>query len=277
MSISSGRIVGVPAVVDDRGALVIGGQPGGEREGVGQRQEQVGRLVSGDERDLLDHLAHAHGVGVGEDHALGRSGGARGVDDRVGVLGGDAGLAPSSSARSRPRPRERSSSSDRSPPPPSIDTTTPSRASRRAPRRSWRSGRRSRTPPPWRPSCRVPRRTPGASWWGRRGRRPTGRRDAVTGQRPLQSRVGQDADPVAGLDPQVSDSERHLADGADDLVVGELLPFAVDAMARRQMITEPLRRGAGQGRDGGGNRTGALSHGVLLLGAATGVLPSQGS
>jgi hypothetical protein len=80
---------GVAAEINDHRALVIGGQLRGQREAVGEGEEQVAGLAGLHELQLLDHLADRHRVAVGQHHALRWPRGARGVDDRVGVRGLD--------------------------------------------------------------------------------------------------------------------------------------------------------------------------------------------
>ena len=80
-------LLGVAAEVDDPAADVERGELHGQREGVGERQVQVGQLALVDELDLLDHRPDRGAVPVAEHDALGATGGARGVDDRVRVLG----------------------------------------------------------------------------------------------------------------------------------------------------------------------------------------------
>ena len=46
--------------------------------------------------------------------------------------------------------------------------------------------------------------------------------DRVAGERPLDARVGQDADPIAGLDPEVDEAERELLDRLPGVGVGDL-------------------------------------------------------
>jgi hypothetical protein len=60
--------------------------------GVGEREEEVDEVGLLEHPDLLAHVDHLAVVAVREHAALGRPGRARGVDDRVGVVGRD-GLA----------------------------------------------------------------------------------------------------------------------------------------------------------------------------------------
>ena len=251
--ISGEDLPGVAAEVDDRRALVEGGQLRDQREHVGQGQVQVGGLAGLDELELLDHLAHGHRVGVGQHDALGRARwcptcrrSCRGPRARPLLA------RRPSSPRSRSRPRARSSSSVSSPPPASIPITCS------------RSGSSSRTCLDLRQLvlvladdgagagvARAPTRTLRASWWDR----PAPRR-----RRPPRSRSSPASTPPAcrpgcrrgrRLDPQVDESQRDLLDGLAHLGIAELAPFAVHLVtAPPAAIAEPLRGRAGQRRHG---------------------------
>ena len=166
-------LLGVAAEVDDRRALVEGGELGGEREYVREREVQVGDLAGLDELELLDHLAHRHRVAVGEHDALGGPRGPGRVDDRVRVVGLDRRLAAARARRGRrSRPRARSSSSVSSPPsgldPDHVLELRQPLADLLDLRQLGgvlaedRAGARVAQPPT---------RTPRASWWGTPGRR----------------------------------------------------------------------------------------------------------
>ena len=80
----------VAAPVGDRRARVERAELDEQREGVGQRQEEVDEVVVAVEQPaLLDHVEHRAVVAVREHAALGRPGGARRVDEREGVVGAD--------------------------------------------------------------------------------------------------------------------------------------------------------------------------------------------
>ena len=240
-------LLGVAAEVDDRRALVKGGQLRGQRERVGERQEQVGRLARLDELELLDHLAHRHRVAMGEHDALGRSGGARRVDDRVGVLGLDRRLALAElrgvadrAALAQLVQRDLAAAG--------LD---PDRGAqlRQLAADLLDLGQLVRVLAEHRAGARVAehpfafaRRVGGID----RHHHGAGGRDPVAGQRPLQPRVGQDADAVAGLDPERRSGPSAISSiAAGDLGIGHLAPLAVDLVARGDAVAEALGRRAG--------------------------------
>ena len=82
----------VAAEVGDRAAEVDRQQLDQQRVGVREREEEVDDVALVEHALLLAHVDHLAVVAVREHAALGRPGGARRVDDRVGVVGRD-GLA----------------------------------------------------------------------------------------------------------------------------------------------------------------------------------------
>ena len=216
----------VAAEVDDRRALVIGGELREQREDVRERQVQVGRLVGLDELELLDDVADLHRVGVCEHDALGRTGRARRVDDDPGVVaarrcpGGAASADAVAAGASLAELVERHLAGalldpdhvlevgqlvadliDLLPLPLVLDDDRPRARVARDPLALLRG------------VGRVDRDDHGP-----------GGGDRVAGERPLEPRVGEDADPVARLDPEVDQSERELLDRLPGVGVGQLPP-----------------------------------------------------
>ena len=80
----------VAAEVGDRRAAVDRAELDQQREGVGQRQEEVDEVVvAAEQAALVDHVEHRAVVAVREHAALRRPGRARRVDERERVVGLD--------------------------------------------------------------------------------------------------------------------------------------------------------------------------------------------
>ncbi len=80
-------LLGVAAEVGERAAEVEDGELDQQRKGVSERQVEVDDLVVGDLAGIADHVDDRPIVAVGEHAALRWAGRARGVDERVWVLG----------------------------------------------------------------------------------------------------------------------------------------------------------------------------------------------
>ena len=83
--------------------------------------------------------------------------------------------------------------------------------------------------------------------------------DPVARERPLNACVGQHADTVARLDPELDEPERDLVDRGALLTVGQLGPLAPAAVPSGDAVGEPLCGRAWQHCDGPGDQPGSVS------------------
>ena len=144
-----------------------------QREGMGERQVEVGDPPGLQHALLQRHVEHRAVVAVRDHAALGRAGRAGRVDERADVVGNDRappllplrhlvrGAALRRARRSRSRRRWSRSSGSRA----------RASGSGRGPGGSCRAALSPRRSPPWRPSSRARTGTPRASWSGRSARR----------------------------------------------------------------------------------------------------------
>ena len=155
--------------VGERRAEVEAAELDQQREGVRQRQVEVGDVVVLDHAGLVDHVEHRPVVAVGDDAALRRPGRARGVDEGADVLRGDGAPALLPFGRRRGPIRARRAPPSRSRPRWSRSSGSRARASAagRGPRAPSPAARRPRRSRPWRRSSRARSGTPRASWSGR--------------------------------------------------------------------------------------------------------------
>ena len=233
-------LLGVAAEVGERAAEVEDGELDQQREGVSERQVQIDDLVVGDLAALADHVDDRAVVAVGEHAALRWAGRAGGVDERVGVLGAHGGPARVELLRASASARARGPASS-------------------GDRRLKRFGRSSR------PSRGLIDHDHGAqvrqlvadrgdlrellvvladdragagvgdhpqALLGRVGlvdRHDDGARGGggQVGIGPLGAGVGEDADALARLDPEVDQPEADLLHDRGELGVGDVVPGAV--------------------------------------------------
>jgi hypothetical protein len=276
-------LLGIAAEIGQRAAEVERCELNEQRERVGKGEVEIGELVVLDLPDSSDHVDDGAVVAVGEHAALGRAGGAGGVDEGEGVLGTHARAAPfellgraGSSALAYVRQGDRAQRRSRG---------------GGAVRLGLLGGRVDRD---HRAQIRQAiadggdlrdlllvltgdRASPGVAdhpvaLLGRVGRVDRHDDQASRGGGhvqigPLGSGVGEDCEALAGLEPQVDQAEADLLHDAGKLGIAHVVPLAIALVAHRGLLAV----GAGRVRDQIGDRTGLSGrrrsglHGALLL------------
>ena len=212
----------------------------GDRAGqhVRQRQEHQHPLALVQQRReaRLGAADLVQQVGMGELAALGPAGGSRGVDQRRGIGGLDAGQPVVELLRRRPIARPRRARRER--PCPSRRCAAPcaGRAARRRAARCCRRARRSRRrPAPRRSRQHEPHLFGRAGLIDRHGDRAD-RQDREVQDRPLVAGRRKDRDPVAGLNALGDQTQCRRTDLIGDLRAGDIRPSAVDQPLEDHMV-----------------------------------------
>jgi hypothetical protein len=217
-----------------------------QREAVGERQEQEDGLGPVDHPVLLDLRHDAAVVGVREHASLRRARRARGVDDHEGVLGRDRGDALVELGRLAPAPAPAQlrpgKGADEGRRRVDHDDVPQLRQLRLAP---TDLGELLRVLHHDRHGLRVLERVAGlrggVGLVDRDGDSSRAR-DPEVGLRPLGARVGEDGDPLVGLQAEVHEPEGDLAHDRREVRVGRLAPCAALL----------VQEGGGRGMRGGG-------------------------
>ena len=230
--------LGVAAEVDDRGPDLEGADLDRLGEDVSQGKEEVGDLVVADEAQLLDHRTERRAVQMREDAALRRAGGPRGVDEDAGIIE-SGGLCP----------------------PGQLGRLHGSSALAQLLEGDFALGETDHLPELSQPVADLldfrdlrrvlADRHDGAGIAGdplalirRVGRvdrhdDPSRRPDREAGVGPLGRGVGEDADPVSGLDAEIDQAKGDLAYDRIHLFVADIVPVAFrDLVADRRRAAE---------------------------------------
>jgi len=245
--------LGVAAEVDNRRPGVKGPELDGEGEHVSQRQVEVADIAGSHEPELLHHRAHRHGVCVSEHAALGRSGGARGVDEGVGVLGADRG-APAGQLVGRPRaPAPITQPVEVDPFTTGLDGDDVLEGGE-ALAHLLDLGQLGGVLTHHRPGLGVTGH-PFALLRGVGGidghHHGAHRGDGKADERPLDAGVGKDAHPVAGVDAQLDEPQGELVDDRGDRGEAQLALLRVGVRAHGHAVAVA---GGGRGRQAGHRR-----------------------
>ena len=202
-----------------------------QSKGVREREVQVRRVGVRHPIVSVTHINHIAEVAVREHAPLRRTGRPRRIQKRVRILPLDRSVAPG-------RLGELAST-----------ITAKSRrstAAARAPRGSSQAARGPRKSPLPPRSCPRPTRTARGTVRVDRYLHPPDRCDRKIGVRPFRTRLGQNAHPLASLDPQIEQAARDLADDLADLAERDVLPNAItldrDRWALRILLGRPRKQ-----------------------------------